>query len=223
MALLIRILAAALLAGPLWAFGQATRPATGPAPADPPSPKAALRELNVAMRDGDVATIQRMFLATTPAERKMVEADAQMAAALADLRRAAVNAYGDGPAKVVTGDTAAGASESLVRIEAADVSITGDTATVNYRDERDGPFVLKKVDGEWKVPVSELGKPLDAVALKQRLADLAVQTNVVREVTKLIREHKLPTAEHAREAWQNRILQAATSQPANRSERPAHE
>ncbi|HEY2589746.1 MAG TPA: hypothetical protein VGI81_28640 [Tepidisphaeraceae bacterium] len=223
MPLLIRIFATALLAGPLWAFGQATRATTAPAVADPPSPKAALRELNVAMRDGDVATIQRMFLATTPAERKMVAADAQMAAALADLRRAAVAAYGDAPAKTVTGDTVAGAAESLVRIDTAEVTINGDTATINYRDERDGPFVLKKVDGEWKVPVSELGKPLDPVALKQRLADLAVQTSVVRDVTKLIRDNKLPTAEQAREAWQNRILQAATSQPANRAERPARE
>jgi hypothetical protein len=165
------------------------------------------------MRDGDAATIKRMFLATTPAERKMVAADVQMAAALAELRRAAVAAYGDDAAKAVTGDTAAGTAESLARIDAADVSITGDTATVNYRDERDGPFVLKKVNGEWKVPVSQLGKPLDAVALNQRLADLSVQTAVVREVAKLIRDGKLATAEQAREAWQNRILQAATSQP----------
>ena len=164
-----------------------------------------------------------MFLATTTAERKMVEADAQMAAALADLRRAAIAAYGDGAAKTVTGDTAAGAAESIARIDAADVTISGDAATITYRDERDGPFVMKKVDGQWKVPVSQLGKPLDPVALNQRLTDLAVQNSVVREVTKLIRDNKLPTAEQAREAWQNRILQAATSQPVRGPERPAHE
>jgi hypothetical protein len=221
MPFLFRILAVALLAGPLSAWGQATRPTTMPASGDSPSPRAALRELNVAMRDGDVATIQRMFLATTPAERKMVAADAQMASALAELRRASVAAYGEAAAKTVTGDTAAAAADSLARIDSADVTINGDVATVTYRDERDGPFVLKRADGQWKVPVSQLGKPLDPAALNQRLADLSIQTSVVREVTKRIGDKKLATAEQARQAWQSGILQAATSQPAKRAERPS--
>lgn len=203
-----------------WIAAQATRPATQPASAAQ-TPKEALRELNVAMREGDVATIRRMFLATTPAERKMMDADAMMAAALADLRRAALAAYGAEAAKTLTGDTDAGAAQSLARIDAAEVTINGDTATVAYRDEREAPFILKKSDGEWKVPVSQLGKPLDAAALDQRLGDLAVQTTVVHDVTRLIREGKLGTAEQAREAWQSRILQAATSQPAKGLEHPA--
>lgn len=208
-----------VVAFPLWAAGQGTRPSTEPA-VDSRTPKGALRELNVSMREGNVPAIERILLATTPAERKMVTSDAEMAAALADIRRAAIVAYGPAAAKTLTGDTATGDAESLARIDSAQVTIKGDSATVTYSDERESPFVLKRVDGEWKVPVSQLGKPVDRAALEQRLADLATQTRVVREVTKLIRDNKLPTAQQARDAWQSRIMQAATSQPARDADRP---
>ena len=147
----------------------------------------------------------------------MVNADAEMAAALAKLRAVAVQVYGPQAADVITGDTDAGATESAARIEAADVTVTGDVATVVYRDEKDSPFVLKKSGGSWKVPVSQLGKPLDPAALDQRLADLAIQRKVVEELTDQIRQKRFATAEEAREAWRTRILQAATSQPATRA------
>lgn len=214
MAMNLRVMiATAMLAGAPWSSAQQTHPTTAPA-IDASTPRTALRTLSVAMRDGDVATIKRLFLAANPAEAKMVEADAEMAAALADLRRAAVAAFGEQGAKTITGDTAAGSTESLARIDGADITATGDTATVAYRDEKQSPFVLRRVEGEWKVPVSELGKPLDRAALDQRLSDLSIQTAVVREIIKRIQDHKFPTPEQAREAWQGRILQAATSQPA---------
>lgn len=203
----------ALLAAMNWAAAQQTPPATSPA-FDASTPRAALRTLSIAMRDGDVPTIKRLFLAASVADAKMVEADAEMAAALADLRRSAVAAYGAQGAKTVTGDAATASAESLARIDAADVSVARDTATVTYRDEKESPHVLKRVEGEWKVPVAELGKPLDQAALDQRLSDLSVQNAVVREIIRGIKDHKYATPEQAREAWQTRILQAATSQPA---------
>lgn len=207
------LIGAALLASPSWLAAQpASRPATTPA-IDASTPKAALRSLSIAMRDGDALTIKHLFLAASSAEEKMVDADAQMAAALAELRRAAVAAFGEAKAMTVTGDTAAGSAESLARIDAADVTAAGDTATVSYRDEKQTPFILKKVSGEWKVPVSELGKPLDKAALDQRLSDLSIQTAVVRQIIRGMAAHKFSTPEQAREAWQSRILQAATSQP----------
>lgn len=213
MPIVLRVMiATAMLWAAPWAGAQPTRPTTAPA-VDASTPKAALRTLSMAMRDGDVPTIKRIFLAGNPAEAKMVEADAEMAAALADLRRAAVAAYGEHGAKTITGDTDAGSAESLARIDGADITSAGDTATVSYRDEKQAPFILRKVDGQWKVPASELGKPLDKAALDQRLADLAVQTAVVRDIIRGMQSHKFATPEAAREAWQSRILQAATSQP----------
>lgn len=217
-------MAVVVLAGATWAGAQPTRPApeTGPASApafDASTPRAALRTLSIAMRDGDVATIKQLFLAANSPESKMVQADAEMAAALADLRRAAVASYGERGAKTITGDAASASAESLARIDAADVAINGDSATVAYRDEKESPHVLRRVKGEWKIPVSELGKPLDQAALDQRLADLSVQTAVVREIIRGMKAHKFATPEQAREAWQTRILQAATSQPAGTAPR----
>ena len=194
---------------------QQTRPASGPM-ADLSNPRASLRALNVAMTEGDVDTITRLFIATNDAERKMVRADADMAAALAALRRAAAAAYGTEGAKTVTGDMAGSASDSTARIDSAEITISGDTATVVYRDEKETPFILKKVTNEWKVPVSQLGAPSDSPALRQRLADLDVQRKVVLDITQRIHDGGLVTPDQAREAWQSRILQAATSQPATR-------
>lgn len=194
---------------------QSTRPAAL-AEQQALTPRGALRLLNQAMREGDVPTIRRLFLTTSDAERKMVDADAGMAAALADLRRAAASAFGPEGAGLVTGDSGAALAESAARIDSAEIAITADTATVTYKDEKESPFVLKKVDGQWKVPVAELGKPLDPAALEQRLADLSAQRTVVLEITHQIEHGKFTTAEQAREAWRSRILQAATSQPTTR-------
>jgi hypothetical protein len=209
-----RFLIAVLLVTGSNSMGQSTQPTTVPV-ADLSTPRSALRALNKAMREGDVETIKRVFLVRSPAQERMVDADAQMAAALAALREAAVKAFGEEGAKTITGDSAAGTAQSTARIDSAQIAIQGDTATITYPDEKDSPFVLKRVNLEWKVPVSQLNKPLEPAALEQRLEDLAVQRNVVHEITRGIRGGAFSNAEQAREAWQSRILQAATSQPAS--------
>jgi hypothetical protein len=180
------------------------------------TPRDAIRALNAAMRLGDVEAMKQLFLATTPAETRMIDADAEMAAALARLRAAAVAAYGAQGADLVTGESDASAAESTARIDSAEVSVAGDVATVTYRDQKNSPYVLKKVNGRWRIPVSQLGKPLDPGALDQRLADLAIQRRVVDEMAEQIARKKFAGPEQAREAWRTRILQAATSQPATR-------
>jgi hypothetical protein len=194
---------------------QQTRPTTAPDDLAT-TPRGALRALNQAMRRGDVPIIKELFLATNPSEKRMVDADAAMAAALARLRSVSVQTYGVSAADIVTGETDTGAADSAARIDSADVTVTGDVATVVYRDEKESPFVLKKSGGLWRIPVSQLGKPLEPAALDERLADLAIQQKVVEELTDQIRRKKFATAEEAREAWRARILQAATSQPATR-------
>jgi hypothetical protein len=216
------MIAAVVLCGaPQLVRAQTTRPTTTFSTVDLSTPRGTLRSLNSAIREGDVDAMRRIFLASTPAEKKMADADAQMAAALADLRESAIKAFDAEHASILCGDVAVGSAQSLARIEAAAISISGDTATVKYGGEKPGPpFVLKSVNGEWKVPVSQLGQPVDPAALDQRLGDLAVQRNVVREVAEMIRAGKFGNAEQAREAWQTRILQAATSKPAVRSKDP---
>jgi len=195
------------------AMGQTTRPAdlaTGSSPRD------AVRALNFAIRAGDTNAMKQLFLASTPAESRMIDADAEMSAALARLRTAAVKAFGSQGADAITGDSDASAVESAARIDSAEVVVDGDVATVTYRDQKNSPWVLKKVDGRWRIPVAQMGKPMNPASLDQRLADLAVQRRVVDEMAEQIRQKKFATAEQARETWRTRILQAATSQPTTR-------
>ncbi len=203
----------AALCGPVLA--QTTRPVENSAGASA-SARDAVRALNAAMRAGDVAAMRQIFLATTPAESRMIDADAEMAAALARLRIASAKAYGAHGADMVTGDSDAGAVESAARIDSAEVVVDGDVATVTYRDQKKSQLVLKKVEGRWRIPFSQLGKPLDPASLDQQVSDLAIQRRVVDDMAEQIRQKKFATAEQAREAWRTRILQAATSQPTTR-------
>lgn len=181
------------------------------------TPRDALRALNQAMRTGDESHIRALFVGSTPAEVRMIDADAAMAGALARLRAAAVKQFGMKRADVVTGDNDSAGADSTSRIEAADIDVRGDVATVTYHDEKNAQqFILKKIDGAWRIPVSELGKPLSSEALDQRLGDLAIQRNVIDDITAKIDEGQYQTPESARDAWRALILKAAASQPATR-------
>ena len=195
---------------------QQTKPTTSPA-SDPSTPAGALRALAIALRDGDVDAIRRAFITHSADEEKMVSAVADMSAALADLHRAAIKAYGNDQAVKVTGDTEASTSEALSRIDSADITVEGDTALIRYKDDQSSPALLKKEKGVWKIPTSELGKPVDAAALRQRLAELSAQTRAVREITDQIGEGKFPTPEKAAEAWHTKMFEVPTSQPSHQT------
>jgi len=209
------ILLTSLLVWAALASAQQTHPTTAPAN-DPSTPRGALRTLSTAMRDGDAPTIKRMFYAPTPPERKMVACVADQAAAFAQLHQAAVKAYGDEEARKFTQDSDAAAAEAMARIESADIAINGDAGTIIYKDQPQMPFLLKKVEGQWKFLTSSLGRPTDAADLDQQLAELSLQAAIVREIASDIQGGKFPTADKAAQTWHTRLLQAATSQPSSR-------
>src|SRR6185503_3243375 len=102
-------------------------------------------------------------------ETRMVAAMADMAAAMAQLQKASVKAFGEEGAKEIVGDTQTTDAQGRARIDAADVRLAGDTATVTVPEGEDAPVVLKRVGGQWKVPMSELSKNAEAAALEERL------------------------------------------------------
>lgn len=214
---LLSLLIAVVLSPAPFALGQQMRPAASD---EATSPRGALKLLNKAMRDGDRATIEKLLLALSPAEKRMVAADGEMAVAFAHLRDAAMQEFGRSGADIVTGDSDAGVADSTARIDSAEITVNEDVATVVYRDQKNSPFVLRKIGGIWRVPVAQLGKPLDPAALEQRLADLAIQRRVIDQMADDIRHKKFATADEAKDAWRIRILQAATSQPTTRAGGP---
>ena len=181
-----------------------------PAPADTnTTPKGALKMLAAALRDGDADRIKQVMYASTPAEAKMVAAMAEMAKSMATLQRSAVKAFGRVGAKEVVGDTDSTDAESKARIDAADVKIAADVATVTMADGEEAPVVLKRVDGRWRLPMAELSRGADPKALDERLAELATLSKVVRDLPEEVGAGKYPTAVQAQEAFQSRAMQAS--------------
>jgi putative N-acetylmannosamine-6-phosphate epimerase len=151
--------------------------------------------------------------ATNPAETRMVAAMAEMAKAMADLQKAAVKAFGQEGAKEIVGDTAATDAEGRARIDAAEVRVQGDTATVVVAEGEDTPVVLRRVGRHWKIPMAELSKNANAAVLDERLAELAEQRKLVAQLTTEIAEGQFNSPAQAKDAWQSRAMQAVTRRP----------
>src|SRR5262249_46090758 len=82
--------------------------------------------------------------------------------------------------------------------------------------ETSGPITLRRVNGVWRIPVSQLAPDVDPAALEQRLAELQVLTTLVREVAGDIADGKFATAEQAADAWHSRFFQSLSPKPATR-------
>ena len=182
-------------------------------PGDTSTPKGSLKLLAAALRAGDAARIKRVMHAANPSEVRMVAAMADMAGAMAQLQRSAVKSFGAEGAKQLVGDTHATDAEGLARIEAADVKIASDTATVTLAEGQEAPVTLKRVEGEWKIPVAELARGANQAALDEQLSELAIQTKLVRELAGEVEAGKFATPSQAHEAWQSRAMQASTRRP----------
>jgi hypothetical protein len=184
------------------------------------TPKGTLKVLASALRDGDAGRIREVMYATTPAENRMVAAMADMAAAMAQLQKAAVKVFGEEGAKEIVGDTQATDAQGRARIDAADVRLAGDTATVIVPEGEDAPVVLKRVGAQWKVPMSELAKNADPTALEERLTELTEQRKLVAQLTDEIGQGQFKTPGQAKDAWQSRAMQAVTRRPPPRKPQP---
>lgn len=188
---------------------------------DTTTPKGALKLLASALRDGDADRIRQVMYATNAAETRMVASMAEMARAMARLQKAAVKAFGEEGAKEIVGDTQATDAEGRARIDAADVRVTGDSATVIVPEGEDAPVVLKRVDGHWKVPMAELSKNADQAALDERLAELTEQRKLVTQLTEEIASGQFSSPAQAKDAWQSRAMQAVSRRPPAQRKPPA--
>jgi hypothetical protein len=186
--------------------------------------RAVLKSLAKALQDGNGEGIKRVIYASEPTEKKMVDAMASMSAQIAKLYKTSVKAFGEEDARNLTGDITA----EMTRIDKAEISVDGETATVRYPDQtpaattttsaEDGgdvssppdgaPMILKKVEGRWQVPMSELSRDTSPEEIEQRLADVKSQTNVIAELCSEIAEGKYKSADKAVEAWQAKMRQA---------------
>ncbi len=213
--------------------------------------RATVKSLAEALEKGDGKRIREVVYAADATEKKMVDAMASMAEAMARLRKVAAKAFGDDEAKSLTGDL----TGEMGRIDQAEITITSESATVSYGkpepphavpataasnanpnesgDEPDNeaggattepstaPMVFKKIDGHWRVPMSELSKGTTPQEVEQRLADLEAQTKVISDVADEIAKGKYKNADKAAEGWQLKMMQALTAKkPETRKSEP---
>jgi hypothetical protein len=199
-----------LPAGAAWA--QTTAPAAAPTtqsvPADQTTPRGALKSLVGAMQTGDAARIKSLIATTNPTEDKMVDAMTAMSLAQKHFRTAAQTAYGDS-AKELTGDTEAGTAAGLAKIDAAPEIITGDTATVDPTGQPGvPPMKLAKIDGQWRIPISELARGVDQAAIQQRLDDLGSMSKMMDESADEVSKGMYKTPKDAGEAIKSKMMVA---------------
>jgi hypothetical protein len=201
------------------AAGPATQPASRltSQPASRPAlsldtPRNAVKWFAAALRDGDTQRLAKVVAASNDAERHMVAAMGEMAKALAKLHTAALAAFGPEAASRFTSDTSSDFERTLARIDAAEVLVDGDSATVRYAEpdarEQDKPFKLQKVGAAWLIPASQFSGGAAPEVLDRQVAELIVQARIVTEISQEIAANKYKNADAAGLAWRSRMMAA---------------
>jgi hypothetical protein len=200
----------------------AAAPTTQAIAADSSTPRGALKALVGAMQAGDAPSIHKLISTTNPTEQKMVDAMADMAIAQKKFRSAAEAAYGAN-SKELTGDTDAGTKEGMAKIDAAPEKIDGDTATVDPTEQPGiPPLTLKKVDGHWEIPITELARGVDQSTIQQRLDDLSFMSNMMNESADEVSRGMYKTPRDAGEAIKTKMM-VAMMKRANAATHPSTE
>lgn len=123
------------------------------------SPKEMLKDEDAAARAGNVERDLSFYRATDEKEKKLADAIAHADVELAHLQKAVEQKFGKELGQAVV--HAAGAQD-LDDVEAANVKIEGDKATVEWKRKDSQPLSLVKVDGKWKISLSDLLQGMDA-------------------------------------------------------------
>lgn len=139
------------------------------------SPKDALRHQDAAAKEGNREHDLLLYHATNDKEKKVADAIVDGDLALARLEKAVSDKFGkDAAANVVH----AASSMNLDDIEKATEKVDGDKAIIEWAGKKAPAIHLVKVDGQWKIPMSEVvGSEDDRTAdeLAKKFHDIAEQ------------------------------------------------
>jgi hypothetical protein len=101
----------------------------------------------------------------------------------------------------------------MTRIDSAKVQLDGDTRAVVRNDNAEGPpMALTRSNGQWRVPVAELSKDVEAADVERNVAALLDQARLMRQLSAEVAAGKYKTAAEARQALDKRILESALPQ-----------
>lgn len=182
-----------------------TKPTTEPAVS---TPKATLVALARAMEKGDVVALRTLIAAENDNEKKLLEGMLALAAAQREARDAAIAKFGKDTAELTSAPKSA---ETIAAIEIGEESFSGSEATIRVPGG-DLPMIVKKIDGQWKVPMSYVARGSIAES-ERRLVDVKRMTEIFREGAADITAGKYRNAVNAADALRMKLRTAAT-QPA---------
>jgi hypothetical protein len=183
------------------------------------TPRGTLKMLSSAMENGDGVAIKKVMATTNPSEEKMVTAMASLAESISNVRKASVKSFGANGAKEFSNDPAAH-DEAMKKIDGATETINGESASVNVDPKAGPPVNMKKVNGKWVVPMSEVAKNIDPAQVDERVAGVTIQANALNEAAKETEQGKYKNSDELKQAIEGKMMKAAL-QHASASTQPA--
>jgi hypothetical protein len=174
---------------------------------DQSTPRGALKVLTRAMERGDADMMRQVLHADEPIEQRVADGMIAMAEGIGQLRRAAVERFGEEGARPLTGDPAAVKTAAFERIDAAEEIVENDRAVVRSPEDPRA-VILHRIDGRWMVPVEELIRDASEQEVERRLGEMAVQTQVVRQMAVEVQAGQFTDAAAAAQALDARRIEA---------------
>ena len=141
----------------------ADAPTTRPAPADPSTPRGALKACDKALPAGGLRAARDLYQALSAKERRAANAMARSDLAASKLGKLVREKFGD---KAAEDALHAMRQFTSADIDAASEMIDGDKASVEWPDDRE-PLEMVKVDGKWKVSIAAMLTDADDGAVKE--------------------------------------------------------
>jgi hypothetical protein len=183
-------------------------------PVDSTTPRGALKLLSVAIDRGDTAAVRTLMHTTSVAERSVVNALAARVESLVVLRQAATERFGEAGSTAMFGDMRAQLEQSQRMIDRAAEQVTNERAIVDPGGAGNPHDVvhLVKVDGQWKIAVSEMAAGLSEQELQERAQDAELFGRVSKEVAGEIKSGKHATPDDARRELETRLRTAVEQQ-----------
>ncbi|HSU67291.1 MAG TPA: hypothetical protein VLJ39_10485 [Tepidisphaeraceae bacterium] len=165
------------------------------------TPKDAAKTFATALVNGDTETANK---ASTGADPKTVESLVKAASNMKKLQDAAVAKFGDQGKDVSGGGEESNFADLPKKLDDAEVTQTGDTATVTPKNGR--PLKLKKVGDDWKVDMSEMASgPMASMAG----AMFDSMGKAAAETTDEVNAGKYKSVGELRDAMQKKMMGAA--------------
>jgi hypothetical protein len=145
-----------------------------------------------------------------------------LAGASAEVRKQAVSRFGAEGAKAVVGDTPSAASAALASIDRSTEELDGETATVRSSDTGEEPIRLRRVNGQWRVPLTAFVGEASAEQLAEVSGKMSRQAEAMRRFAGELAAGRHGSPESAAQALQLAQVEALFGNPATRpSSQPA--